>query len=229
MADRLAWPPILDAFTAIMWQTENVSRSGGVSVLGSEQVMLAPAGRWKASLTLSVGAMSWNGSDELLAFRGFMARLRGRAGVVDLPYFDGRGPAQLAGQTDTVPFGDGSTFSDGALFEDDAAGVVLAAGAAMNATQITITYPAGVQPLPGQCIGLPGGWMHQIADLLAQAGNDWTVLISPWLRDDYAAGAPVEVDRPTSRMRLVSDTSGALTVQAGEAFANPTLEFVEAF
>lgn len=209
----LVYPPLLLSFTSLMWQIGLVSRSGGPSLLGTEQIVSSPAGRWMATITPQVGTMAWNGSEELLAYRGLMARLRGRANVVALPYFDGRGPAQLLGLPSVE--------------------AELAAAASMNAVQIVLTYPSGVAPLPGQAFSIEatdgGSWLHQIAAVVDQDGDDYTVLISPWLREDYAAGIAVEVDNPTSRMRLVTDLSGALTIQAGQAWANPTLEFVEAF
>lgn len=228
----LAYPPCLLRFTSLAWQIREVSSSGGASLTGSEQVVSSPAGRWYANLTLNVGAMPWNGSDVLLEFRALMARLRGRAGVIDLPYFDGRGPSQLLGLPETVPHDDGSTFSDGSSYEQGGMAVTLAAAAAMNAVTLVLTYPPNVRPRRGQAISLPaiegGSWLHQISDLIAVDGLNWTVLVSPWLSRDYPAGTSVEVDRPTSRMRLLTDASGLLTVQAGQVWSSPTLEFVEA-
>lgn len=226
----LAFPDTLLKFTSLSWQIREVSRSGGPSVLGSEQIVTGPAGRWYASLTLSVGVMAWNGSDELLAYRGFMARLRGRSGVVDLPYFDGRGPAQIAAFARHVPHSDETDFSD---ISDYAIAnfYALMAPASMNATQVQITLAPGFKLQPGQVFTVPGGWMHEIAAITAHdaGGNHWTVEVSPWLREDFASAVMVNLTTPTSRMRLVGDDSGLLRIDAGQPWANPTIELVEAF
>lgn len=228
MADPL-WLPSFSKFVSIQWSIENVSRSGGMSLLGSEQVVSSPSGRWKAALTLSVSAQAWNSPGEVLLLRGLLAKLRGRARTIAVPYVDFRTPAHLAGIfIERVPHSDGSGISDGSAYSQASVPVTLAASVAMNATLVTLLFPAGIQPLPGQCFTLPDGRMHQVADLIAFDGAAWMVEISPWLRADYAAGAAADFDKPNCPMRLAKDDSGALTITR-DIFATPSIEFVEAF
>lgn len=168
--------------------------------------------------------------DAVLAWRWMKAG--GRAAVILVPACDGRGPARragIAGQNGFIPFSDGAGFSDGTGFSQGMSGATLAAPAAMNATQIQISLGTGLQLLPGMRFSMPGGRLHEIADLIEWDGaNLWTVQIGPWTAADWPAGTDLEFDKPVCRMRLASDDSGALSLSMNR-FATPTIEFVEAF
>lgn len=77
-ADRLmlTWPSSLIPSTE-KWAIQNTSRSGGVSIVGSEQIVASGAGRWTASLSIPIKK-----PDQVLAARALLAGLDGRAGSV---------------------------------------------------------------------------------------------------------------------------------------------------
>lgn len=231
MDDVIEFPPNLVAFASASWQIINVSRSGGRSITGTEQVVNSPAGNWVADIALNIGAMDWNGSRELLAYRGFLARLRGRAMVVAVPYNNGRGPSELLGLdiTTGLPHSDDTFFDDDTGYLNGSIPVQMGASIGANETDILLQYPSFARPKAGQAIMFPDGRMHQIAQLLDNEGEYWTVRISPWTRAAYPAGTDIEVDRVTCLMRLASDEGGTLTVTAGEPWTSPRLQFVEAF
>lgn len=231
MADR-PWPPAL-RWTEAAFQIVNTTRSGGQSFQGQEQVIASPAGRWKASLIIPIADRRHGRQDRqdaVLAFRWVTSG--GRAAIILVPARDGRGPAHRAGIVPCgygVPHSDGATFSDGAGYGQSFSGATLAAAAALNATEIQISLPAGLSLLPGMRFSMPDGRLHEIGDVLAwDGGTLWTIRIGPWLRAAYGAGTPLEFDRPVCRMRLASDEAGALSLSLNR-FGTPTIEFVEAF
>ncbi len=81
----LPWPNILFP-GALMWMLENTSRGGGISTNGMEQFVGSGSSRWRADYE-SVPIQT---EDEVLAWRAFLAAMRGRAGTVLLPVIDWR-------------------------------------------------------------------------------------------------------------------------------------------
>lgn len=230
MADR-PWPPAL-RFSEVMLELRSLTRSGGQSISGSEQVVASPAARWVGTMTVPIADRRYGPKelqDAVLAWRWLKAG--GRASVILVPAKDGRGPAHRAGivyrGARGVPHSDGATFSDGAGYGQNYSGATLAEAVAMNATQIRINLPASLKLLPGMRFSLPGGRLHEIADLVDRVGTIWTVKIGPWTVAAWPAGTALEFERPVCRMRMASDETGALSLSLNR-FATPTIEFVEA-
>ncbi|MBD8902790.1 hypothetical protein [Methylobacterium bullatum] len=216
-----------------MFQILGSSRSGGQTISGQEQVVISPAGRWKATVTIPITDRRYGPlerQDAVLAFRWIVSG--GRAATIMVPHRDGRGPAHRARIVPcggSVPHSDGTPHSDDTEYAQEFTGAVLNAVAAMNATQITVTLATGLRMLPGMRFSLPDGRMHEIADIVGFNGaNLWTVIIGPWLRADYPAGTPLNFDRAVCRMRLATDEGAALSLSLNR-FGTPSLEFVEAF
>lgn len=228
MADRL-WPPALRG-SEVLFQIVSTSRSGGQSIEGNEQIVLAPTGRWKARFTLPIADRRRGPrADQVLAFRWVFSG--GRASTILVPAADGRGPGHRAGIVPCgyhVPFSDGAFFSDGSGFGEKYTTAFFAADAALNATQVSINLTAGLQLLPGMRFSTPDGRLHEIRDVVSfDGGTIWTVTVSPWLRAAYPATVALEFDQPCCRMRLAADDSAALSLM-NNRFGSPSLELVEA-
>lgn len=225
MAD-IVIPPQLGV-ASVEWTPRHTSRSGGVSLTGAEQVVQSPAWRWSATLGFQVSPM--DGNQSALIYRSLIRR--GRAATVLVPEVDTRGPAQYAGLVIPdrgVRHADGASFSDGSGYAQSFTGAKLAGNAALNATQILIGLGVGFVLLPGMRFSTPDYRMHEIDEILGVDGTTWTVRIAPWLRASYPADTPLNFDRPTCRMRLASDDTGALTI-TNRALSTPSIAFVEAF
>lgn len=230
MADR-PWPPAL-RFSEVLLEPRNLTRSGGQTLSGDEQIVVSPAARWAGTMTVPIADRRHGRPehrDAVLAWRWMKSG--GRAAAILVPAKDGRGPAQRAG---IVPCGgsithsDGSTFSDGSGYGQSYSGAYLLAPVVMNATQMRINLGLGLQLLPGMRFSMPGGRLHEIVDIVAwDGGTIWTVIVGPWTAADWPAGTPLEFERPVCRMRLASDEAGALSLSLNR-FATPTIEFVEA-
>lgn len=231
MADR-PWPPAL-RFSEVMLELRNQTRSGGQSFSGIEPIVVSPTGRWIGAMTVPIADRRHGRpehQDAVLAWRWMKSG--GRAATILVPAGDGRGPAHrlklVPCRSRGVPHSDGSYFSDGSGYGQSYTGATLAEPAAMNATQIRINLPAGLEFLPGMRFSMLGGRLHEISDIVAwDGGTLWTVRIGPWTTAAWPAGTDLEFDRPVCRMRLASDDTGALSLSLNR-FATPTIEFVEA-
>lgn len=220
MADQ-TWPPAL-RFSDLQFQLVSLSRSGGQTLSGVEQVVTSPAGIWRASVTVPVRPRD----DAVLAYRGLIARLRGRVGAALVPVCDGRGPAARAGRpVVAVPHSDAALHSDGAGYGQPFSGGRLNAAAIRGATEIDVAMDGDV-PVEGMYFSLPGGELHVVAQIVAITGPVYRLRVAPWLRIARAAGVRLDFDRPLCRMRLASDETGALSLSLNR-FATPSIEFVE--
>jgi hypothetical protein len=217
-----------------MFEPVGTSRSGGQSFTGAEQILVSPTARWRASVTIPIADRRHGPAERqnlVLAYRSM--RAGGRASVIIVPCQDGRGPAHRAGIVPCgiagVPHSDGAPFSDGTGHHQAYTGAVLAADAPLNATQIALTIPAGLTPLPGMRFSPPDNRLHQIDDVLGlESGATWIVRIGPWLRAAYPAGTIMDFDFPRCRMRMASDDTGQLNLSMNK-FGSPSIEFDEAF
>lgn len=211
---------------SIGWMLRSTSRSGGVSLSAQEQVIVAPNGRWSATVVFNV----FSGIEDpaALAYRSLIRR--GRGAIVIVPETDTRGPLQWAGieiPRRGVLHSDGSSFSDGAGYGQNYTGATLAAAATMNATLIQIRLGGGLILIPGMRFSTPDDRMHEIDDVVAQDGDIWTVRVLPWLRADYDAGTALNFDAPRCRMRLASDDTGGISISQ-RSLSTPTIDFSEA-
>ncbi len=245
----IMWPATLPV-NNLMFQLENMSRGGGPSLSGREQIVSSPSGRWTASFDTVLGTKS-----EIACYRAMMARLEGRANTILIspcePTFS---PAGLAGSAASVqaPFGQASgqsptaLFSDGSQFEQDGTyALAISTGAAGAITlQMSCTPP----PLVGTYFSLtptgsPDDWqLYLIRSFLFGSGSPWSggfssafgpvnqyiVSIDPPLRSPVNVSTRLNFGRPLCRMRLTSDTAGPLT-RTRTAWSTPSLKFVEVF
>lgn len=146
-----SWLPAIFPRAGLFY-LENQSSSGGVSILGNEQVVVAPSSRWRARFSMPVVTET-----SVLAWRAFVAAMGGRAGTVLVPKWEAYGPRDANGrrfeELATALYGDGETNFDLSGFGQDDTPVyaTLAEPAALNATQITVNYAPGIDGVrPGQ-------------------------------------------------------------------------------
>jgi hypothetical protein len=225
----LTWPRVLVPASE-SWHLQNTSRSGGVSLTGSEQVVASGASRWRASLSIPISR-----DEQVLAWRALVAGLDGRAGTV------------LVGPTDArrAPWGtdaygrvlspslyrrrhlDGTPFADPPDLAESLITATLAAEAAIRAASITIRVTQGSAPSPGNYLEIANR-LHIVTAILGQSGQDTACQIRPGLRASAAAGAAVRLVSPKCEMRLASDETGDLELQLAR-FGTVAVELVEAF
>ncbi len=212
----------------IAFHLENVSRSGGVATNGQERVVASDAGRWKARL-IQCPVMT---DDQILAFRGWLFGMQGRAGTCLVPVFGEERRANWP----VDPFGrrlspsdvrrsrlDGTQFADPSQPSESSIIVRLASAAPRRATTLSLTRSQGEPVKAGQYLSI-GSRLHVVTAILAQD----TVAIRPPLREPAAANAAVNLSAPVCEMRLASDDSGELELQLGR-WGFVDLDFTEAF
>lgn len=226
-ANAISWPPLLIPRQA-SFQLDSMSQSGGLSMTGSEQVTVSNAGRWKARLDVPVAR-----ENRVLALRGLLAQLGGRAGTVLVPKWERYGPRDANGrrmaQLATAGYsGCGVNFDGSAFGQDDFAHATTSASAALGATQISLTLATGIDgPRPGQYFGIGDRLYICNAAWQEDEGDPLVVQFAPRLRVAVASGTRVILDRPVCLMRLANDDSGELMLDAGR-FGTTNLDFVEA-
>jgi hypothetical protein len=115
---------------------------------------------------------------------------------------------------------------------DTVGNVVLArvtTAAALNANTIDVALSIGGTPQPGHRFGI-GARLHEVDAVTALGAQTYRFGISPWLRQDIAAGAVVEFVAPVCEMRLASDAEGQDALRAIQLLGHGdiTLRFDEA-
>lgn len=192
---------------------DNGSRSGGVSLTGSEQIVETPTGRWRARLSFKVRRK------DVLWIRALLAGLRGRAGTFLIGPFDLIGAPEVAGhELWAVELG---------LLSDLVPASTIAA-AEMNSRSITMRFPAGEAPSRGNYLSV-GQRLHVVTDVAQVGASDFTCAIAPWLRDDVPAGTVVSFSSPVCLMRLSTIPDGGLPVAGRDLVTTVSLDLVEAF
>lgn len=231
----LPWPSILKPRSE-SWRLQNADRSGGPSITGAEQIVSSVAARWAASLTISVTR-----NEQVLAFRGLMAGLDGRAGTMLV------GPTELC----RAPWGVDAlgrklslrSYRDpvlkGTIFDKTPEQVVAEQIAATvpyfadaGSTVVTLRVLKGAPPTIGSYIGFENR-MHVIVGISVQTTGALgetiiTYIIRPGLRFAMNAGHLAELVFPLCEMRLANNDTGNLEIELAR-FGSTTLELVEAF
>jgi hypothetical protein len=221
------WPAALLP-RKVEFQPETQSRSGGLSLTGSEQVTVSNAGRWRAKVTVSIRGEASN-----LALRAFVAGMEGRAGTVVVPKWEHYRPRDLNGrefsQVHAASY-DGREFNfdlSGFGQSDDVVHAQLAVPAALGATRLSVIVNDGDGPRPGHYVGFD--------DRLYRVSQAWEVVeggplqlqVWPRLRAPAVMAAKVILDKPVCLMRFADDSTGEQALShAGSGRA--TFDFVEA-
>lgn len=234
MPDPLAWPTLVLPPQSIMFARGNMSRSGGPSVIGNEQVVVSYSDRWTARLTTKLTRM-----DQVLRMRGLMAAADGRANTWLIPTCSGfqtftSEALPRAVGFDAVPrptFSDAATFSDGSTFaEQELVLGTLTAPASIGARSIVVHMTdQAPQPSWGQYFSI-GQRLYVIVSCLPDPGgaaDTYDIEFRPGLRAVASIGEVVDFSKPACLMRLATDGEGAIDLDLLR-FASVTLNFVEA-
>lgn len=196
-----AWPADILPSRMSFFLESNTLQS--VSPLSrASQVQLRQGDRW-------VCRMEFENLSARMAGRldAFIAQLDGPGGQIALWDYRRPVPFGAAGQFTTTLFSDGTRFTDGTGFADGASAPVMAAGAEAGAQSLpTSGWQAGATVLlAGDYIGV-GDRLHMVLnDITSTAGGLATLRIRPRLRAAVAAGAVIQVVRPTTRFRLADN------------------------
>lgn len=224
--NAINWPAAVFPKSA-MFHPESQSRSGGLSMTGSEQLTISNAGRWRARATSPILT-----EESVLAWRAFVAMMEGRAGTVLVPKWERYGVRDMNGREfDQVGIasygGDGLNFDLSGFGQSDLTHATLASSAALNATRLSVTVTDGAGPRPGQYIGIDQR-LH-IVQLAweEEEGDPLQLQVWPRLRAAAASAARVILDRPVCLMRFASDQTGELELDYGR-WGQGGLELVEA-
>lgn len=213
--------------SAVLFDIENVSRSGGVSTNGMEQVVGSGVGRWTARLA----DIRIRTNAQILTWRAFKHGLRGRAGTILVSPYDGKRtnwPVDEYGRVLHPGFTrrrqlDGTIYEDPEIPTASQVNATFAANAAARATTVQITVAQGSAIKAGQYFSPSAGRLHVVTAVLSATSFS----IEPPLRQAVSLGQAVNFTRPTCEMRLASDDSGSLDIQIAR-FGIVSLDLVEA-
>lgn len=212
----LAWPEELMPLNTTVLPMA-LSKSGGMTMGGGEQIVSAGAGYW-------VGKMEFFLPNDRAsyAWQSIRNRLRGRSGMLRVPgYGTPSRPwtttaliAASAADVAATPakviatHSDDATFSDGSGYVNSRWNVRLVNSAAAQDEVIRIQVMAGDYPLPGALFSRYGK-MHRAQEVIPTGtANVFDVSIWPPLRSAWNAGILLEADRPTCLMRMTGDDEG---------------------
>ncbi len=191
------------------------SAAAGFGLSGAEAIASSNSAHWEASATFSIA----NKEQAHMAWEAFLAGMQGSLGTTLVPAVsrwlprDAMGrkitsaPAQLTGVNAgglEAPFWD-----HGVIDTPRPVHARLNASASLRDGVIQVEYPDALGLRPGQYFSL-GGNLHQVRHVHSVSAGVDEVSIRPLLRQDWAAGDPVEIARPVCRMRLAGDTQGVL-------------------
>lgn len=188
-----------------------LSRSGGRSMAGAEQIVETDAGYWRMSLVLDIRRTT-----NILLWRALRTKLRGRANTLRCGPFDcGRSPGRLElgpSHVTEARHSDLAPFSDDTPYVSTMTSGLLSAAAVIRATTITVAVSGAVSRIEAGVYFSIGDRMHIIEEATV-AGGTATLTFWPGLRAPYDAGTPVEFDHPRGLWKPVDDDTGLLALQ----------------
>lgn len=234
MTDPIRWPINILPFQSVMFARMNITRSGGQSVTGIEQIVASSFEQWQARVTVKIHKPS-----QVLTYRAMMAQKKGRASEWIVPAcsgFERLGTPAAGGFYPVigVPTVDRSTLGDLSPFADDGevgTSLVLgtvATGASPQSTSLSVHMSSsGQAPLPGQYFTSKDR-LYEIGTVTNTGTDQYTLTFSPPLRVLVVAGDTIDFSRPHCLMRLKTDAEGMLDLDMLR-FASVSLEFVEVF
>jgi hypothetical protein len=193
-----------------MFARRNLSRSGGLTLSGIEQVVQSSSDFWEASLTLKLRRY-----EQVKAYRAIQALNFGRSGEWLIP--------ALGGFEFELSFGDdfGDDFTSGT--PAISAHVTSAMGIGGRVLHFTMDNPIYV-PHAGDYFGI-GDRLYLIG-AISGSGGTYTVDHAPGLRIDALVGTMMNFSSPCCRMRLAQDNIGQMNLDLLR-FADVSLSFVE--
>lgn len=141
-----------------VWHPVNVSRSGGASLNGSEQIIQSNSGHWGCSLEIPVYH-----EEKILAYRAFIAGMEGRGTEILVPCMSKFRPVDFNGRMFPMENAAPLVLSELAGFgQTETAVMWTAEPAAMGSRQLFIRHPQQPPLRPGHYFGI-GDRLHLIS------------------------------------------------------------------
>jgi len=221
----IVWPVQLIPVQDVMFAPQNVSRGGGTTLSGFEQVAASNAGRWRASLTCTIHRPA-----QRLALSAMMAQSEGRANLWRVPVSDTYLlPTTLrpVARPPVTPFDAGERFEDGSSFTASEVTGTLDVAIDRGATELLVNQEADYAPHGGLYFNI-GNRLHSAIEVTEESTDLYRVKFWPPAREDATEATIIDWQRPNCLMRLASDESGAGAYRSLR-FKTITLDFVEAF
>lgn len=224
----VVWPAALQIIRRPKISLANASISGGRALTGRERVRYSDAGYWRMSLSFRLV-----GSAQILAWRAVLARLKGRANVLEVPLFDcarSPGATNFVLPSMDVPHSDESSFSDGSTYTGPAYLATLASAVAARASSLIldIANTPAVAPLPGMFFSIASR-LYMVEAVSALSGSQCTVTFTPPLRAAAAIGERVAFDDARGLFSLADDDSAQIPEETQGVPIVINASLVEAF
>lgn len=228
--------------------------SGGVNVIGDEQVIGIGAGIWRYTMS---GIAVRNPSD-IQEWRRFVTAMNGRLNTTSVPWFERSGapwgtdqygrlvtPKLVRNyQLDGTQFADqgGSTAALDAMIANLINATVFLNPAPAGSTNFIFLMNAPVTPVvingltlvitpgipkAGNVFSLFGKNSHVITEIVGTSGNSHSVRFNPPLRANAPVGSVLNFTLPVCEMRFASDDQGRLPLDMLR-MGSGQLEFIEA-
>lgn len=213
----VSWDTNLLPFKSVMFARDTLSRSGGRTITGIEQVVQSVSELWTAKASFRVRTV-----DQRRYYRSLQAMNWGRSGQWLIPPCD---PYVVRGDYGEFSLDFSSDFSIGASNNITAQ---VNGSAVLGARQITFTLTSIADPVPPVgCYFSIGSRLYLIASLTPWTTlGKYTATFVPGLRVAVASGATVEFTHLRCLMRLASDTEGQMDLDMLR-FSDVTLNFIE--
>jgi hypothetical protein len=237
----VTWDYSVLPFQSIEITRRNLSRSGGLTIFGTEQVVQSSSDFWAANVTLKVRKR-----EQILAYRALQAQSYGRATEWLIPVPISAGIfAQTRFVVQNFPEASFSAEFSPEFLEEDIRTTVTripyphitgkVSGTAVNgATSLNFTMDdSGIRggvhndpwvPVPGVYFSI-GSRLYLIATV-SKAGNIYTATFVPKLRTTANVNATIEFSQPKCLMRLAQDNIGQMNLDMLK-FSDVSLSFVE--
>lgn len=228
MPELIEWPCELLRLTSCRVFLKHTTRTSGVSLAGTDQIISSGAAHWEVRLSLPVYAEEQMIKD----FEAHVSMMRGRLNIADLCLYDRYrygeqvSPLQDSRFDDTD---DGAWFDDGTGFLDESGGVqpmVVEAGSAAGANTLTVGMTEPVRPSfrRGDMFSV-NGFLYRV---VRRNDQGW-VRFEPDAREAIPAGTVLQTDPPRFHGRFATDDEGARARDILSYAAPISLTFVEAF
>lgn len=220
----LAWPKSALPYQSVMFARKSLSRSGGSTITGLEQVIQSSSDYWVATIGFRI-----RNSAQILAYRALQAQQWGRAAQWIIPACPQPGVPSSPPPADFSFSDDWSEdFSIGPppSIVPPGEGALVTTIAARGARSLTFEfYDPSFIPKPGMFFSI-GDRLYSIGTIALAAGRVFTATFSPGLRVAAAVDDAVEFSDPRCLMRLAEDNAGQLDLDQLRT-SEQRLNFVE--
>lgn len=207
-----------------MFARKLLSRSGGRTISGIEQVVQSSSEFWIASIGFKIR----NGK-QILAYRALQARQWGRAAEWIIPACPQPSvPLEppLADYSWSDDWSEDFSIGPAPTIVPPGEGALITTLAARGARSVTMEFQdATFTPLPGMFFSI-GDRLYSIGTVTPSGVRTFTVTFAPGLRAAAPVDAVVEFSSPRCLMRLATDDEGQLDLEQLR-MSEQKLNFVE--